>query len=112
MYFFMNINIKYVCLICRVIEAVSKVYGVERHFVTRHKGYVTCYAQESEMHGNKFDELKRNLGCIMQYHVILLMKSKLLTLLRAKSQTSWLRLNPLEMIMLLKEVELWQSLVN
>ena len=63
--------------------------------------YLSCYLQSNEIRGNNFDELKRILGWVKQYFLILLMKSKLFCM---KLQKSRMIINPLQMVMRLKEV--------
>jgi hypothetical protein len=60
-YFFNNINNKCVCLICNASVAVSKKRNVERHFMTMHTNYISENPDNSQIRGNKVEDLKRNL---------------------------------------------------
>jgi hypothetical protein len=102
-HFFTNVNKKCVCLICNASVAVSKKCNVEWHFMTMHKDYISKYPNNSKIHRNKVEDLKRNL----QSHQAILTKPKQLPLVCIKSQKYWLRRrkrSPLKMVMWLKNV--------
>jgi hypothetical protein len=60
-YFFINVNNKYVSLICNASVAVSKKCNVEWHFMTMHKDYISKCPDNSEIWRNKVEDLNRNL---------------------------------------------------
>jgi hypothetical protein len=87
-YFFINVNYKGVCLICKASVAVSKKCNVERHFMTMHKDYISLCPDNSEIRRNFVEDLKRNLRSRQAIFSKPVHKAKAAPLLRIKSHKS------------------------
>jgi DNA polymerase III epsilon subunit-like protein len=77
----MNVNNKYVRLICNGSVAVSKKCNAERHFTTMLKDYISKYPYSSEIRRIKTEDLKRNLLSYRAIFSELIKKPKWLPLL-------------------------------
>jgi len=105
-YFFINVNNKCMCLMCNASVAVGKKCNVKWHSMTMHKDYISKYSN-SEIHRNKVEDLKCNLWLCQAIFSKPINKAKALPLLHIKSQKYWWR-SPLKIVMLIKNVLLWQ----